>query len=119
MFPVDTCDLGAKMKTSDQNHPHALYRVYYPPYVVPRRIGAVTRKSLACPSTSSNLHYNSIAFQCLRFALSWGAKLKTSDPNHPQALYRVYYSLYVIPISIGGVTRKSLACPYCLFKLAL
>src|SRR6218665_31599 len=107
------------MKTSDKNYPQALYRVYYPPYVVPREIGGVTRKSLACRPTSSNLHYNCIAFQCLRFALSWGAKMKTSDKNHPQALYRVYYSPYVVPRTIGSATRKSLTCPSHLFKLAL
>ena len=47
--------------------------------------------------------------------------MKNSDPNHPQALYRVYYPpyIYVVPRTIGGVTRKSLACPLYLFELAL
>jgi len=65
------------------------------------------------------LHYNYIAFQCFTFALSWGAKMKNSDPSHPKCLYRVYYPPHVVPITFVGVTRKSLACPYCLFKLAL
>src|SRR6218665_3653934 len=45
--------------------------------------------------------------------------MKNSDPNYLQALYRVYYPPYVVPKTIGGVRRKSLACPLYLFKLAL
>jgi len=37
--------------------------------------------------------------------------MKNSDPNHPQALYRVYCQPYGVPRTFGGVARKSLAWP--------
>src|SRR6218665_3997078 len=107
------------MKNSDPNYLQALYRVYYPPYVVPKTIGGVRRKSLACPLYLFKLALIFHCHQCLRIALSWGDKMKNPDPIHLQALYRVYYPPYVVPRTIGGVTRKSLACALYLFKLAL
>jgi len=34
------------MKDSDPNHPKAPFRVYYPPYVVPKTVGGITLKLL-------------------------------------------------------------------------
>src|SRR6218665_1662170 len=95
------------MKNSDPNHLQSLYKVHYPPYVIPRTIGGVTRKSLACPS---HLFKLALYFHCipmLENCSKLGDKMKNSDPNHPQALYRVYYPPYIVPRTIGRVTRKS------------
>jgi len=37
------------MKNPDSNHPKALYRVYYPPNVVPKIVGSIMFKLLASP----------------------------------------------------------------------
>jgi len=37
------------MKNSDPNHPKVLYRVYYPPYVIPKTVGGITLKLLGYP----------------------------------------------------------------------
>ena len=43
--------------------------------------------------------------------------MKNSDPNHPKALFRVYYTPYVIPKTVGGVTLKLLGYPCYLIKI--
>src|SRR6218665_29486 len=47
----------------------------------------------------------------MKIALSWWAETKNSDPNHPKALYRVYYPPYVIPKTVGCLTLKLLGYP--------
>jgi len=47
---LENCsELGAEMKNPDPNHPKALFRVYYPPYLVPKTVGGITLKLLASP----------------------------------------------------------------------
>jgi len=38
-----------------------------------------------------------------------GAEMKNSDPNHPKALYTVYYPPHVLPKMMGSVSLKLLA----------
>ena len=37
--------------------------------------------------------------------------MKNSDPNHPKALYRVYYPFNLVPKTIGGIALKLLGYP--------
>src|SRR6218665_2497722 len=99
------------MKNSDPNHPKVLYRVYYPPYVIPKTVGGVTLKLLGYPCYLIKIQYNCIVLQCMKIALRWGAEMKNSDPNHPKVLYRVYYPPYVIHKRVGGITIKLLGYP--------
>src|SRR6218665_1884877 len=113
--------LGAEMKNSDLNHPKEPYMVHYPPYVVPKIIRVITLKLLGyrIHATSSKFQYSCIAFQCLKIALSWGAEMKNSDPNHPKALFRVYYPPHLVPKTMGVITLKLLASPGYALKLPI
>ena len=37
--------------------------------------------------------------------------MKNSDPNHPKALYRVYYAPYVVPKTVDDIALKLLGYP--------
>ena len=63
---------GAEMKNSDSNHPKALYRVYYPPYVVPKTVGRIMFTLLTSPWCPSKFPY-----QCIKIPLFWGLKWRT------------------------------------------
>ena len=103
--------LEPEMKNSDPNQPKALDRIYYPPYLVPKTVGGITLKLLGYPRHLFKIQHNCIVFQCLKIALSWGAEMKNSDPNHPKALYRVYYPPSVVPKMIRVITPKLLGYP--------
>src|SRR6218665_1354233 len=109
---------GAEMKDSDPNHPKAIFRVYYPPHLIPKIIGCIAFKSLGTPRYLIKLHI--IALHCTskdEVSSTLGAEIKNSDPNHPYALYRVYWPTHLLPKIIGCITFKLLGTPWYLIKL--
>src|SRR6218665_2258413 len=104
------------MKNSDPNHPKAIFRVYYPPHLLPKIIGCIAFKSLGTPSYLIKFHILLHCTSKLKFPRHWGAEIKTSDPNHPKALLRVYYPPRLLPKIIGCITFKSLGTPLYLIK---
>src|SRR6218665_2575459 len=105
-------DWGAEMKDSDPNHPKAIFRVYYPPHLLPKIFGCIAFKSLGTPSYLIKIsHIIALYFESW-VSSTWGrVEIKNSDPNHPYALYRVYYPTHLLPKIIGCITFKSLGTP--------
>src|SRR6218665_3789930 len=107
------------MKNSDPNHPKVLYRVYYPPYVIPKTFGAITLKLLGYPcyliKILYNLHSPSVHENCAKL----GTEMKNSDPNHPKEPYMVHYPPYLVPKIIRDITLKLLGYPCYLFQVPI
>src|SRR6218665_2893167 len=106
----------AEMKDSDPNHPKAIVRVYYPPHLLPKIIGCIAFKSLGTPSYLIKFHIKLHCTSKGEVSSSLGAEIKDSDPNHPNAIVRVYYPPHLLPKIIGCIAFKSLGTPPYLIK---
>src|SRR6218665_2701726 len=93
---------GAEMKDSDPNHSKAIFRVYYPPHLLPKIFGCIAFKSLGTPSYLIKSHIIALYFESW-VSSTWGrAEKKNSDPNPPKALFRVYYTDPISTIQNDG-----------------
>src|SRR6218665_4130422 len=93
----------AEIKNSYPNNRNALLREYCAPHLLPKSIGCITFHSLGTLCYLIKLHI--IALHCTSKAevsSTLGAEVKNSDPNHPKALFRVYYTDYISTIQNDG-----------------
>src|SRR6218665_3136337 len=104
---------GAEMKDSNPNHPKTIFRVYYPPHLLPKIFGCIAFKSLGTPSylIKFNFTYNCTVLQKLKFPRVWGAEMKNSDPNHPKVLSWVNYPPHRLAKVIDSIAFKSIGTP--------
>src|SRR6218665_3115859 len=91
-----------EMKNSDPKHPKALSWVNYLPHLLAKLNDSIAFKLIGTPSYLIKFHKQ---LHCTsKAAVSstlGGAEIKNSDPNHPKALYRVYYPTHLLPKNHG------------------
>src|SRR6218665_2164401 len=102
---------GAEMKDSDPNHPKAIFRVYYPPHLLPKSFGCIAFKSLGTPSYLITFHIKLHCTSKAEDSSSLGAEMKNSDPNHPKALSWVNYLPHRLAKLIDSIAFKSIGTP--------
>src|SRR6218665_2725273 len=102
------------MKDSDPNHRKAIFRVYYPPHLLPKIFGCIAFKSLGTPSYLIKSHIIALYFESW-VSSTWGrAEKRTQTPTLPKR-----FSGYIIPIlyllskMMGSIVIISLT--YCSF----
>src|SRR6218665_1360946 len=109
---------GPEMKNSDHNHPKPLSWVNYLPHLLANLIDSMAFKSVRHSVIPHQISHIIALYLESWVSSTWGRdEIKNSDPNHPYALYRVYYPTHLLPKIIGCITFKSLGTPSYLIKL--